>query len=231
MPKYYVFRVSDNAPNAVAYKPQIFREITEGKLRQGKCGAIPLINRNGGIVTANQWRQRARNLWDFGKRTYPSLGLMLEIQPDDRLIVPTLDADGGSDGFVVATAREAPANANRRRRCYFHNGHAHFVSVDPNSVEQYQNGEFQGLARSMRAYRFPVQRIVNGNLTGQINDLQPDDNRWQIPNFDPNAAAAGREMISQQIAARRGQGAFRRKVLQAYGLRCALSGADAVEAL
>jgi putative restriction endonuclease len=49
--------------------------------------------------------------------------------------------------------------------------------------------------------------------------------------FDPSSVIDARERALSQIVRRRGQPAFRRKLLQLYGNRCAISGCDAVEVL
>lgn len=49
--------------------------------------------------------------------------------------------------------------------------------------------------------------------------------------FDPQSTEDARKRIDASIVARRGQAAFRQKLLDAYGRRCAITQTDAVEAL
>jgi predicted restriction endonuclease len=50
-------------------------------------------------------------------------------------------------------------------------------------------------------------------------------------NFDPGNARETAKKIIQAITLRRGQPEFRRKLLQAYGDRCAITGCDCLDAL
>lgn len=51
-----------------------------------------------------------------------------------------------------------------------------------------------------------------------------------LPVFDPGAVEDGRERVAREIAIRRGQAAFRRQLIEAYGC-CAMSGSTVVETL
>lgn len=57
-----------------------------------------------------------------------------------------------------------------------------------------------------------------------------DDDPNQPPIFDPSAIEDGRERVAREIAIRRGQTAFRQRLLEAYGC-CAMSGSTVVPAL
>lgn len=49
--------------------------------------------------------------------------------------------------------------------------------------------------------------------------------------FDPTGAVDARETVARQIKARRGQQAFRDKLLAAYGGRCAITGCPVPDVL
>ena len=58
-----------------------------------------------------------------------------------------------------------------------------------------------------------------------------DDFETALPQaFDPGAIEDGRERVAREIAIRRGQAAFRRKLVTAYGC-CAMSGSPVIETL
>jgi hypothetical protein len=57
---------------------------------------------------------------------------------------------------------------------------------------------------------------------------QPDDSE---PGFDPSLVSDERDRRLMELAVRQGQDRFRALVVEAYGARCAVTGADAVEAL
>lgn len=57
-----------------------------------------------------------------------------------------------------------------------------------------------------------------------------DDDPNHAPVFDPSAIEDGRERVAREIAIRRGQSAFRQRLLEAYGC-CAMSGSTVEPAL
>jgi len=65
----------------------------------------------------------------------------------------------------------------------------------------------------------------------EMEEAEPtDEDPGQLPVFDPAAIEDGRERVAREIAIRRGQAAFRQKLLQAYG-RCAMTGCTVEPAL
>lgn len=73
-----------------------------------------------------------------------------------------------------------------------------------------------------------------GELVTEAEDEEaaPLDNFETVPPqaFDPGMIEDGRERVAREIAIRRGQAAFRRQLLNAYGC-CAMSGSTVVETL
>jgi putative restriction endonuclease len=74
----------------------------------------------------------------------------------------------------------------------------------------------------------PDGRVRDRGPAGEIELLAAKAEPIQ---FDPANIIDGRERIVAQIVLRRGQPEFRRRLLEAYRGRCAISGCDAVEAL
>lgn len=57
-----------------------------------------------------------------------------------------------------------------------------------------------------------------------------DEFETALPAFDPGMIEDGRERVAREIAIRRGQSAFRRQLINAYG-SCAMSGSTVIETL
>ncbi len=83
-----------------------------------------------------------------------------------------------------------------------------------------------GAARDLEAHAAVVRDI--GKSAG-VPGLAPDE-ADDTP-FDPTGAVDARETVARQIKARRGQQAFRDKLLAAYGRRCAITGCPVVDVL
>ncbi len=71
---------------------------------------------------------------------------------------------------------------------------------------------------------------------GPATQLDVLVDRWETEHdatgvFDPNDFADARERVVASIVRRRGQGAFRKVLLNAYGGRCALTGCEVIEVL
>lgn len=64
----------------------------------------------------------------------------------------------------------------------------------------------------------------------ELEVAEPVDDPNQTPVFDPSAIEDGRERVAREIAIRRGQAAFRQRLLDAYGC-CAMSGSTVEPAL
>ena len=63
----------------------------------------------------------------------------------------------------------------------------------------------------------------------ELQQILPDE--ASVKPFNPSDFKDAREWISQTIAYRRGQGDFRKELLEAYGGRCAITGCTVVDAL
>jgi putative restriction endonuclease len=79
----------------------------------------------------------------------------------------------------------------------------------------------------------PQGRVLDPGPAAQIEALvaareEADDTAGV---FSPQGITDGRERTIASVVRRRGQPAFRHKLLELYGGRCAISGCDAVEAL
>lgn len=78
--------------------------------------------------------------------------------------------------------------------------------------------------RGAKPTTFTLHRI-NGKLA------ETEHEQTQSGEFDPNSIEDARERTQAAIVRRRGQPAFRRKLLQAYGNRCAITDCDVTETL
>ena len=75
-------------------------------------------------------------------------------------------------------------------------------------------------------------KVAPGIFSLRENELQqilPDE--ASVKPFNPSNFKDAREWISQTIAYRRGQGDFRKELLEAYGGRCAITGCTVVDTL
>lgn len=66
----------------------------------------------------------------------------------------------------------------------------------------------------------PDSNLEEASLAAKVEELD------QAGAFDPNDESDAREKVEAQIALRRGQAAFRRRLLAAYDCRCAISRCD-----
>jgi hypothetical protein len=84
--------------------------------------------------------------------------------------------------------------------------------------------------RALRRLGFKVERI--GTTYEVMEDLiDCATGETTEAEFDPKNLEDARARVAKQIAIRRGQPKFRRKLLEAYARRCAISGSNAEEAL
>lgn len=75
-------------------------------------------------------------------------------------------------------------------------------------------------------------KVAPSTFSLRANELQqisPED--IDVNSFDPTNITDARERIAQMIANRRGQGAFRKDLLVAYGSRCAITGCTVDQSL
>lgn len=164
---------------------------------------------------------------------------MTEIQEGDYIVVPSLDSNGGKDGFLLARA-QISHRKRRRKNCYWYDdqpnkfGYGHVVSVRTSDHEpaEFRNIDYDVIAEKLTHAIKPVQRIQNSDL---LKDLEALRGGLEEPNQGPLKKFAlkkkNRKMINAQIAARQRQGEFRRRLLSAYGKKCAISGCDVEEVL
>ena len=74
-----------------------------------------------------------------------------------------------------------------------------------------------------------VARSIFSLRETELQQILPDE--VSVNPFNPFDIKDTREWISQTIAYRRGQGDFRKELLEAYGGRCAITGCTVVDAL
>jgi hypothetical protein len=226
----------------------LFNELQAGRLRQGWLNEVSLVDAHGRLVPKALWIQQARAAvrdsdWATKRQMkiykkpgwcpekYAELRLMTELEEGDVIVVLGLfDKREHREGFVLATARRAPAQIARRRNCYWYEangdqGWRHVVSVRTTMPQP--RYDFVWEKRSK-----PVQRIQDEELVRELEAVrggaEPPITK-PLPKF--KLIGKQREKINAQIAARQGQPEFRRKLLLAYGRRCAISGCDVEEVL
>ena len=76
----------------------------------------------------------------------------------------------------------------------------------------------------------PTGQANNNGPAALIDDLVRNAESTG-PEFDPSNLMDGRERAIASVVRRRGQPAFRKALIEAYGARCAVTDCDAVEAL
>jgi predicted restriction endonuclease len=104
--------------------------------------------------------------------------------------------------------------------------------IDPNSIRRFLNEkELLPVSRTARGRRALIERQVQESR--RINKKMALDaaRAEQEGNFDPNSNGQGKQQVIRAINLRRGQALFRKKLLQAYGGRCAITGCDCQDAL
>lgn len=95
------------------------------------------------------------------------------------------------------------------------------------------NGGATTVERKLEAMGFRIERrhaTANGEtLSAEMSDAQ--DEAEATGAFDPNSVEDARKKTLAAIVRRQGQPEFRRKLLAAYGRRCAISGSEIPEVL
>ena len=106
------------------------------------------------------------------------------------------------------------------------------VDIDPTSIKEYleNNGVFPaGSPASLERGAANRQTSTNQNIDMQLDrDAEKADREG---NFDPKNTKDGRNKTVRAINLRRGRPKFRKKVLEAYGGRCAVTNCDCPDAL
>jgi len=141
---------------------------------------------------------------------------MTEIQEGDCIVVPSLDSNGGKDGFLMARA-QISHRKRRRKNCYWYDdqpnkfGYRHVVSVRASDHEpaEFRNVDYDVIAEKLTHAIEPVQRIQNSDLLKDLEALRgglEEPNQGPLKKFALKKEKQNRKMINAQIAARQGQG-------------------------
>lgn len=255
MPEYFVFRATDSDCNADE-KMWLLGEIRKGRLRQGWLDnpGLRLVTPRGGLVSRDHWVLKARKVArtygkpkyrtaSFVKEKYRELITMLQIDPEDRIVIPSIDSRGEKNGFLLAVAAASSRRHAPRKNCYWWDGskgirfyYRHVVAVKGKPVTEIPNDAARFVSRKLERYRRPIERIRNRELIEAIRRLfeekipqikQPVDST----DFKFQRARKARTRIEAEIAVRQGQGRFRDTLLQAYNHCCAVSDCDFDKAL
>jgi HNH endonuclease len=103
------------------------------------------------------------------------------------------------------------------------------VTGEPDSFRTFSGGESYA-NRLLRRLGFRIERIGStADLMEDLTEAQAEELPEQ--EFDPSDIIDAREKAARQISMRRGQPAFRRKLLKIYGGACAVTGCRAVQVL
>jgi len=158
---------------------------------------------------------------------------MSEVQEGDVIVVLGLfDKRDNREGFLLATARRAPAQMARRKSCYWYDtnedrGWRHVLSVHTTMPQPRYDFVWEKRTK-------PVQRIQDEDLMRKVEGVRGRAEppvTGPPPPFRMADEKQNRKKIDAQIVARQGQGEFRRKLLSTYGKRCAISGCGVEEEL
>lgn len=183
-----------------------------------------------------RFRKRA-----FCREKYDELIRMTQIEAGDCIVIPSLDEGGGKSGFLLARAQVSDPR-RRRNNCYWYDdrpnkfGCGHVVSVRISDLEPapFRNDDYKAIAEKLTHAIKPVQRIQNADLLKEFEKLRGGleiPSKGPLPRFELGKEKQALKRINAQIVARQGQGEFRRRLLSAYGSKCAISGCDVAEVL
>jgi HNH endonuclease len=228
------------------YRRWLRDELYAGRLREGWLSEVSLVNGHGHLVARSEWIRRARRVArnyggtpsqkkqyrspGFCPEKYDELTLMTEVQEGDVIAVLGLfEKRNDREGFVLVVARRAATRLSQRRDCYWYDVDGdqpkHVLSVRALMPEPRYDFVWE-------KYSKPIQRIRKDEL---ITELEAACGRAQpritelLPKFE--LVDKQRKKIERQIADRQGQPEFRRKLLSAYGRKCAISGCDVEQVL
>jgi hypothetical protein len=96
------------------------------------------------------------------------------------------------------------------------------------------NYVIQGFSALADEKSAPVLRMLNMGISETQNEKALSEIQKVVAaegKFDPGSEGEGRDRVLSSICRRRGQPEFRKKLIQAYSGRCAISGCDALQTL
>lgn len=168
----------------------------------------------------------AFNPWGVGRRVNGKV---------ERKIAAGVEDARASDSqqFRQALLDEAAANGIAIGR----NQHGeHVVAMKPERLVEYLNQikpTYQSEAMAPPVQPPAARSMQDLVADAEIEEAEPVDAKEavQLPSFDPSAIEDGRERVAREIAIRRGQAAFRQRLLELYGARCAMTGCSVEAAL
>lgn len=105
------------------------------------------------------------------------------------------------------------------------NQHGEFVvAMKPEMFQEYLSVHRPKYHQHADAASVPASMSMQDLVAeAEVEVAEPVDEVTQSPDFDPSAIEGGRERVAREIAIRRGQAAFRQRLIDAYGC-CAISG-------
>jgi HNH endonuclease len=255
MVRYFTIRPTDSDDNPDR-KRWIYRELKQGRLREGWFSELPLVDTHGRLASKDNWVKEAQKVvktWTsatpaqqlrfqkkaFCPKKFAELKQMTEIREGDCIVIPSLDESGGKSEFLLATARLAD-RGKLRTNCYWYDdrsnvSHRHVVSVhasDQGPVA-FTTNDNEFVAKYLTRMIAPVRKVQKTDILKELDALRSrvGSIRGPLPPFKLSDEKQNRKKIDAQIADRQGQGEFRSRLLIAYKQSCAVSDCGVIEVL
>ncbi|QSZ27578.1 hypothetical protein ACETAC_01290 [Aceticella autotrophica] len=171
--KYFIFRTD------IKNRSKLYEELINGRLRQG--WGIPgtsIVDKFGNIIDKNNWienyKKSAKKLWNVditdkdANIRYDILSLMLQIKPNDVIIVPKMPTD---QTFIIAIA-ENGYSFEPLKIC--NNDFGHIIYVFKKYIKSFTYDDDINtyiISSKFKAYQAAINNIKNTTVINAIERL------------------------------------------------------------
>jgi hypothetical protein len=187
--RYYVVRTDDEE------KQWIWKEMQNGRLRQGWGVSGTSLTDNGAVIDEEPWRKRYQesSLREWGHEAthdeavgrYRILSRFRQMAQGDIVVVPKMPE---FEGFTLVTVSGTYAfdSEPRERRHKSTDDYRHVHAIDPSSCKSFHyasSDDARVVQRMMRAYQSPVNAAFNEDFVKAVKALlQKPSDRTPKPN-------------------------------------------------
>ena len=173
--KYVVIRTDDDI------KEWIWKELKDGKLRQGWGGPGTQLMENGKPVEENNWKDRykasALEYWDYSaedheiKKRYRILLPMVGLEQGDIVVIPKMPS---YDKFVITVVDKGYEFDYKPVEKREEKGYRHLVQVDKTNIKIFSYSsslEARTILKKMRAYQSAVNSVWDKDFINAVDKL------------------------------------------------------------
>ena len=171
-----VIRTDDNV------KSWIWKELQEGRLRQGWGVPELQLSENGKVVGLDIWKERykisSKKYWDYDPQEYEIIKRywilypMVELKRGNIVVIPKIPS---YDTFLIAIVTEGYefdyVGSEQREG---HEDYRHIIHIDNKTLKSFNYSSFvetRTVLKKMRAYQSAVNNVYNEDFIVAIQDL------------------------------------------------------------